>query len=195
LGITLACAPLLGTLAPTNIVMLYLLGVLVAALRWGRGPAVLCAFLSVAGFDFFFVPPRFTFAVGDMQYVVTFAVMLVVALVIGQLTAGLTREARLAAAREDRVRGLYEMARELSAALLPEQIVAIGTSVLEAEFHARAVFMLVEIDPEGATGCSSRPRPPRPASIRARPSGSGRTARRRAPAPPGGPPARCATCR
>ncbi len=46
-----------------NIVMLFLLAVVVVALRSGRGPAVLAAFLNVAAFDFFFVPPRFTFAV------------------------------------------------------------------------------------------------------------------------------------
>ncbi len=57
-----------------------------AAYRLGRGPGVFAAFLSVAVFDFFFVPPRFTFAVSDVQYLLTFAVMLVVALLIGQLT-------------------------------------------------------------------------------------------------------------
>jgi K+-sensing histidine kinase KdpD len=149
LAVTLACAPFAGVLELTNIVMLYLLAVLVAALQWGRGPAVLAAFLSVGAFDFVFVPPRFTFAVGDMRYLVTFAVMLVVALVIGQLTAGLTRHARLASAREDRVRALYEMSRELSAALLPEQIAAIGASVLQAEFGARAIFLLAGVDAEG----------------------------------------------
>mgnify|MGYP006160331479 CR=1 FL=1 len=65
-------------------------------------------------FDFFFVPPRFTFAVSDVQYLVTFAVMLVVALVVGQLTAGLKQQAEAATQREHRVRSLYDMARDLS---------------------------------------------------------------------------------
>ena len=85
----LLATPLLGVLELTNIVMLFLLAVVGVALRFGRGPAVVAAFVGVALFDFFFVPPRFTFAVSDVQYLVTFAVMLVVALVIGQLTAGL----------------------------------------------------------------------------------------------------------
>ncbi len=59
--------------------MVYLLGVTLSALRFGRGPSVLTAILNVAAFDFFFVPPRFTFAVGDVQYLVTFLVMLLVA--------------------------------------------------------------------------------------------------------------------
>ena len=45
-------------------------------MRFGRGPAVLAAFLNVAAFDFFFVPPRLSFAVSDVQYLLTFAVML-----------------------------------------------------------------------------------------------------------------------
>jgi two-component system, OmpR family, sensor histidine kinase KdpD len=126
--------------------MLFLLAVVVVALRYGRGPAVLAAFVAVASFDFFDVPPRLTLAVGDAQYLVTFVVMLIVALVIGQLTAGLRYQARVAALREDRVRALYELSRELAAALMPEQIVEIGTRVLQAEFEARAVFLLPGAD-------------------------------------------------
>ncbi|MFL6682450.1 MAG: DUF4118 domain-containing protein [Burkholderiaceae bacterium] len=139
-----ATAPLLHVLEPTNIVMLLLLAVVYAALWHGRGPAVLAALVSVAGFDFFDVAPRYALAVSDAKYIVTFVVMLVVALVIGQLTAGLRYQARVATLREDRVRRLYELSRDLAAALMPEQIVEIGTRVLQAEFEARAVFLLLD---------------------------------------------------
>jgi two-component system sensor histidine kinase KdpD len=145
-AVILATAPLQRVLEPSNIVMLLLLAVVFSALRYGRGPAVLAAFVSVAAFDFFDVAPRFTFAVSDAQYLVTFVVMLIVALVIGQLTAGLTYQARVATLREDRVRALYELSRDLAAALMPEQIVEIGTRVLQAEFEARAVFLLLDGD-------------------------------------------------
>jgi len=145
-AVILLTTPLLQVLEPSNIVMLLLLAVVFAALRYGRGPAVLAAFVSVAAFDFFDVAPRFTFAVGDVQFLVTFAVMLIVALVIGQLTAGLTNQARVATLREDRVRALYELSRDLAAALTPGQIVEIGTRVLQLEFDARAVFLLLEDD-------------------------------------------------
>ena len=145
-AVTAATAPLLHVLEKTNVVMLLLLAVVFSALRWGRGPAVLAAFVSVAAFDFFDVAPRFTFAVSDVQYLVTFAVMLIVALVIGQLTAGLRYQARVATLREDRVRALYELSRDLAAALMPEQIVEIGTRVLQAEFAARAQFLLLDGD-------------------------------------------------
>jgi two-component system sensor histidine kinase KdpD len=144
--VILATTPLQHVLEPSNIVMLLLLAVVFSALRHGRGPAVLAAFVSVAAFDFFDVAPRFTFAVGDVQYLVTFTVMLIVALVIGQLTAGLTYQARVATLREDRVRTLYELSRDLAAALMPEQIVEIGTRVMQAGFEARAVFLLLDGD-------------------------------------------------
>jgi two-component system, OmpR family, sensor histidine kinase KdpD len=54
-------------------VAIYLLTVVLVAVRFGRGPAALAAFVSVASFDFFFVPPRFSFAVSDVQYLLTFA--------------------------------------------------------------------------------------------------------------------------
>src|SRR5436190_2630418 len=60
--------------ALSNLIMVYLLGVLLVATRGGRGPSLLASLLSVAAFDFFFVPPRFTFAVSDTQYFITFAV-------------------------------------------------------------------------------------------------------------------------
>ena len=72
------------------------------AVRYGHGPAVLSSFLSVAAFDFFFVPPRLSFAVSDTQYLLTFAVLLVVALVISQLTASLRYQAHIATYRERR---------------------------------------------------------------------------------------------
>src|ERR1700749_491158 len=153
--VILVTAPLLHVLEPSNIVMLLLLAVVFSALRYGRGPAVLAAFVSVAAFDFFDVAPRFTFVVADVQYLVTFVVMLIVALVIGQLTAGLTAQARVATLREGRVRALYELSRDLAAALTPEQIVEIGTRTLQAGFEARAVFLLLDGDdrlvaPEGS---------------------------------------------
>ncbi len=127
-----------------NIVMIFLLAVVVVAVRYGRGPAVLASFLSVAEFDFFFVPPHLSFAVSDVQYLLTFAVMLTVGLIAGQLTAGLQYQARVATGRESRVRALYEMARDLSGALLPEQIAEICDRFLGAEFGARTLLLLAD---------------------------------------------------
>ncbi|RZL10121.1 MAG: DUF4118 domain-containing protein [Rubrivivax sp.] len=165
-GATLMAAPLHGVFDQVNIVMLFLLAVVLVALRGGRGPAVLASFLSVAIFDFVYVEPRLSFVVGDLQYLLTFGVMLTVALVTGQLTAGLKVQADIALQRERRVRALYEMSRDLSGALLPEQIVEIGDRFLEAEFGARASLMLVDAqDQLMAPFASNREAPPVDAAI------------------------------
>lgn len=143
--VTLLAMPLADMLQPTNIVMLFLLAVVGVALRYGRGPALLAAFAGVALFDFFFVPPQFTFAVADSRYyLATFAVMLVVALVVGQLTAGLKVQAEAAMERERRMHALYEMARDLSAALVVEQVAEIGARFLNAEFGVKSALLVAD---------------------------------------------------
>jgi two-component system sensor histidine kinase KdpD len=143
-GTTVLATPLLAYLDPANIVMLFLLTVLLVAVSLGLAPALLAAFLSVGLFDFFFVPPRFTFAVNDGQYLVTFAVMLLVAVVAGQLTAGLRRQADDSATEERRTRALYEMARDLSGALMLEQVVEITRHFLRDVLNADAVVLLAD---------------------------------------------------
>ena len=140
----LAAALLFPIVELPNIVMVFLLAVVLVSMRYGRGPGVLASFLSVAIFDFAFVPPRFSFAVSDVQYLMTFAVMLAVGLITGQLTAGSKYQAKVAMRREQRVRSLYEMSRDLSAALMPEQIAEIGERFIVAELSAKAAFMLTD---------------------------------------------------
>ncbi|HEY7761163.1 MAG TPA: two-component system sensor histidine kinase KdpD, partial [Burkholderiales bacterium] len=145
IGITALATPLRHHIDLANIVMLFLLGVVFVANRFGRGPAVLAAVLSVASFDFFFVPPRLTFAVSDVQYLLTFAVMLIVGLVTGHLTAGLRYQARVARSREERARSLYEMARSLSSSLVEEQVVEISDKFVESSFRAKAAILLPDL--------------------------------------------------
>ena len=92
---TIASVALRDALAPTNLAMIYLGGVVAVAMRCSRWISVTASFLSVAAFDFFCVPPYLTFAVSDYQYVFTFAGMLVVALVISTQTARLKELAAL----------------------------------------------------------------------------------------------------
>ncbi|WP_395703983.1 two-component system sensor histidine kinase KdpD [Aquabacterium sp.] len=144
-GVTLLTAPLVTRLDLANIVMVFLLAVVLTAVWLGRGPAVLAAFLSVGAFDFFYVPPRFTFSVSDAQYLLTFAIMLVVALVIGQLTAGLRFQADVATQREERMRALYAMSRELSGALMAEQVAEVAARFMRSEFEARAALLVADV--------------------------------------------------
>jgi two-component system, OmpR family, sensor histidine kinase KdpD len=138
----LIATPLLGLFDLANIVMLFLLTVVLVAVRLGRWPAVLAAFLSVLLFDVFFVPPRFSLAVSDAQYLVTFAVMLTVALVIGQLTGRLRQEATVALTRERRTRALYEMTRNLCGAINASKVAEIIGQFVAQNVVASAILLL-----------------------------------------------------
>lgn len=85
---------------PMNVAMVYFLAVVLVALRRSRGAAVLTGVLCVASFDFLFVPPTGTFSVDDAQYLLTFAIMFGVALLISSLTDAARRRAREQAALE-----------------------------------------------------------------------------------------------
>ena len=74
-------------LEPTNIVMLYLLAVVIVAIRWGQGPAIVTSVLSVLAFDFFLVPPYLTLNVHDFEYLFTFGAFLAVGLIVSTLTS------------------------------------------------------------------------------------------------------------
>ncbi|MGF6656103.1 two-component system sensor histidine kinase KdpD [Paraburkholderia youngii] len=141
-AITLLSSQLIDRIDLTNLVMLYLLGVIFTAVKLGRGPGVVLSFASVAAFDFFFVPPRMSLSVSDTQYLLTFFGMLLTSLVISHLTSSLRREASVARRREQRTGAMYEMARELAAALATEQIVGIGTRHVSEVFGARAAILL-----------------------------------------------------
>jgi len=143
---TLLALPLVGVLELANIVMLFLLSVVGVAVTLGRGPAVLAAFVNVAAFDFFCVPPRLSFAVSDVEYLLTFFVMLVVGLVTGQLTAGLRYQAHVATHREARSRALYELARDLSNVLLTERVVELAQQAIAREFHALVAISVLTPD-------------------------------------------------
>jgi two-component system sensor histidine kinase KdpD len=139
---TLVATPLLRYFDLANIVMLFLLTVVLIAVKFGRGSAVLAAFVSVASFDFFFVPPRFSFAVSDAQYLLTFAVMLAVALITGQMTASLRYQARVASYREERARALYEFARDMSSLLQTDQVVEAATKFIAGTFRAKVAILV-----------------------------------------------------
>ena len=139
---TLLATPLLGYLDLANIVMLFLLTVLLVAVTLGRGAAVLAAVLSVLLFDIFFVPPRFSLAVSNIQYLVTFVVMLATGLITGQMAAGLQRKAQEARQREQATRALYEVARQLAGTLALEQVVDAAQAFVRKQIGAEAAILV-----------------------------------------------------
>ncbi len=126
--ITLVSKWILPDFSPINLVMVYLLGVVLIAIGFGRLPSVVAAILNIVAFDLFFVAPEGTFAVSDAQYLVTFAVMLTVGAITGNLTAG--------------VRYLYEMADGLSRVRAPNDIAPVCQRVMGSALFARCEIWL-----------------------------------------------------
>ncbi len=126
----------------SNLIMVYLLGVVAVASRFGAGPSTFACLLSVATFDFFFVPPYFTFAVADTQYLVTFAVMLAVALGISQLTVRMRWQAEAARQRERQTAALYAMSRELAGTRGVPNILEAAVRHIAEVFRGQVVVLL-----------------------------------------------------
>jgi two-component system sensor histidine kinase KdpD len=128
----------------SNLIMVYLLGVLLTATGCGRGPAILASLLSVLAFDFFFVPPRFSFTVEEAQYIVTFAVMFVVALVISHLTTLVRQQAEIARLQERQAMAMHGLSRQLANARGVEKILRVAVQYVSEIFDCQVVTLLPE---------------------------------------------------
>jgi two-component system, OmpR family, sensor histidine kinase KdpD len=124
-GISALIAPYIS---PTNLVVIYLLSTVIAAVFLGRGPAIMASILSVLVFDYFFVPPRLTMAVTDTEYILTFIGLLSVSLVISYLTAQVREQANAAQRRATQTAALYELGHDLTAAVGLE---AVARTIIE----------------------------------------------------------------
>jgi len=144
LATTLLCQPAHLFLGPTNLVMIYLLAVVLAATRLGRRPAVLTAFLSVLAFDFFLVPPRFSLAVSDSEYLVTFGALFTVGVVISTLVSQARERAEAIRVREVQTASLYYLSRDLTVASDQKGILDAVVRNIEESLRASVVVLLPE---------------------------------------------------
>ncbi|MGD0586017.1 MAG: sensor histidine kinase KdpD [Oryzomonas sp.] len=144
-AVSVVCEFLRPLLDPTNMVMFYLLAVVVAGVQLSRKQAVITSFLGVLAFDFFFVPPRFTFAVADPQYLITFVALFTVGVVISTLVAHSRERAEAMRTRELQTASLYYLSRDLAAAVdIGDVMKALIRNVEEALNAQLALFL-----PEG----------------------------------------------
>lgn len=134
--------PIHRAIAPTNLVMLYLAAVVIAALYLGRGPAVLTAALSVLAFDFFLIEPRFTLTVADTEYVFTFIGLFAVSLVISSLTSWSREQTRVAQRRETQAVALYELSRDLAATGELDEILQVVVGHVSQTFNRGVAILL-----------------------------------------------------
>lgn len=131
---TLCSALLDAYLSLTSQAMLYVLVIVIAAYRLDWVQSAICAVGAVTALNFFFVPPRWTFAVESREHLIALVVMLVVALVISHLATGVRRESLHAALSEQRARQLQVLASSLANATAPDEIAALGQRALDGAF-------------------------------------------------------------
>jgi two-component system sensor histidine kinase KdpD len=103
-----------NVLTATDQALIYLTGVVLVASRWGRGPSFLYSLLSVTGFNFFFIPPLYTFDVYDRSYWLTFLVMIITGFVIADQATRLRVQTQAARKRERETRTLYALTKDLA---------------------------------------------------------------------------------
>jgi len=144
---------------PRNLAMVYLLGIAFVATRIGRGPSILASLLSVVSFEFFFMPPYFVWSTEDPQYIFTFAVLLVVALLISGLASRAREQTEQARQRGRRTQILYAMTRELAGLSRPEEIAEHAARNLSSVFGARAVLTFHAPEAPSSPGSSAHAAP------------------------------------
>ena len=129
-------------LSETNQVMMFFMGIAFVAARYGRGPGILASVASVLAFDFFFVPPYFTFTVSDTQYFITFAVMLTISILISTLAHRIRRQVETLRQREWRTETLYRLSRKLAATAGTHQLVATAQQQLSESLASEVAIFL-----------------------------------------------------
>ncbi len=141
-GCTLLAHLMFGHFELANLVMVFLLGVVFIATRFGLGPSIAASILGVATLDFFFVDPYYSFSVSDTQYLVTLGAMLTVAMLISNLMANVSSQAKVAAHRERRAMVLYAMSKGLATSQSEDEIVRAAVRHIHMEFGSKNVILL-----------------------------------------------------
>jgi K+-sensing histidine kinase KdpD len=143
---TLAAIALRGVVLQVNFVLLYLLLVLVVTVFVGKNAGVFASLLSVLAYDVFLVPPYHSIAVHDVQHVLTFVLMLIVALVASHLSEGLGHQRALAQARERQANLLREMSVALAGAADLDAVTEAGALHASRMFDDRVMVLVPAAD-------------------------------------------------
>jgi len=129
-------------LEPINIGMLLLLPAIASGLLWGIRVGVFASLLAAAAFDFFFVPPFFTFRVSDIRYLPSFAVFILVSVVTSYLAKSLRQEAEASRHRERFIYSLYSFSRAIMAAEGLQEILERAVKSISEAFESDVAIFL-----------------------------------------------------
>ena len=126
---------------------MYLAGVVYVALRKGRGAALVTVVGSILLFDLLFVAPRWSLKPTDPQYYFTFAVTLLVGLIVSHLATRSRQEAATISARARRTQALNHLALQLARARASDAAAAALQSPVQQALDLHA--QLIAVDDSG----------------------------------------------
>ncbi len=140
---SLLLSPLRNLVDLSNVALLYVLAVVMVAVTYGRGPAVVSALVSSLCYAYFFVPPHFSLAITEAQYLLATAIMLVVALMVSHLTSRLKQHADYASQKSSESTKLYELSQALAGAMTPASVIGLASQFFADSLQARQVRVLL----------------------------------------------------
>ncbi len=145
---TVAAITAAGWLLPTeyylSVGLIFLLAVITLSLRVGRWPVLLAGILSALCWNFFFIPPRYTFIISKAEDLILFATYFVVALVAGQLTARIRAQAANERLREERATALLQLTRALAEAKTLDEAAFAALRQVDDLFGAQTALFLTD---------------------------------------------------
>ncbi|MGD0818685.1 MAG: DUF4118 domain-containing protein [Methanomassiliicoccales archaeon] len=146
LFLSIFCTLIRTFISPTNVVMFFLIGVVVAAISWGLRPAIFTAAMSVVAFDLFFVPPILTFRVSDSEYLITFGAFLFVGVVISLLVVRARDLALATQRREEYTSTLYALSLDLASSKEIYDILETVAMHVSRSCHLKSAYLLPNED-------------------------------------------------
>ena len=153
--VALCCFPFSQLIGYRTVSMVILLTVSLLPLRMGPGPVLVAAAVGALVWDFFFIPPIFTFSVGHIEDVMMLGVYFIVAIVTGVLTARVRAREKAVRQREERTAALFSLTNNLSSAHSQEEVIQAAVSNIKKYFDADVAMILGEADGE----ISAQPHP------------------------------------
>jgi two-component system sensor histidine kinase KdpD len=133
-------------ISPTNLMMFYMLGVVIAAYKWGLRPAILTAVLGVLAFDFVFIPPYLSFRVSDTEYLITLTGLIIVGTLISLLVARVREHAIAVETRDNATSTLYALSQDLATAMDIDAITSAVSEHISGIFQWKSAFLLPDGD-------------------------------------------------
>ena len=144
-AITLLNLILSKFIGPHSVGLVFLLGIVAMALRLGRGPVYLAATASALVWNYFFLPPKFTFYIQNFDDLMMFGMYFVVAVAMGRLISRIRAKERMDRRREERASAMYMLTLELGDAASFAQIERVAVENIERVFNAGAAVLRPDV--------------------------------------------------